>query len=163
MKIKKWMACLAAGALLCASLPLQIMTASAAQLGDVDANGQIDALDAAYVLAEAAAIGVGEAGSFTEEELYAKAGNGVLITSLGGLHAGANAVTGDFSIESAGFMIRDGRLCEAVKSFTIAGNFFTLLKDITALSNEVKIGVSGGFTSFGSPSVLVREMSIAGK
>lgn len=68
MKIKKWMACLAAGALLCASLPLQVMTASAAQLGDVDANGQIDALDAAYVLAEAAAIGVGEAGSFTDEQ-----------------------------------------------------------------------------------------------
>ena len=44
--------------------------------------------------------------------------------------AGANAVTGDFSIESAGFMIRDGKKAEAVKSFTVAGNFYELLKKI---------------------------------
>ena len=72
-------------------------------------------------------------------------------------------MTGDFSIESAGFMIRGGKKCEAVKSFTIAGNFFELLKNISALSNEVKFSVSGGITSFGSPSVLIPGMSVAGK
>ena len=38
-----------------------------------------------------------------------------------GFHAGANAVTGDFSIESAGFMIEDGKKGRPVKSFTVAG------------------------------------------
>ena len=104
-----------------------------------------------------------EAGEYTEEELFAMAEGGIYITELKGLHAGANAVTGDFSIESAGFKICDGKLGEAVKSFTIAGNFFDLLKSISALSNKVEVGVSGGFTTFGSPSVLIHGMSVAGK
>ncbi|MBQ7333115.1 MAG: TldD/PmbA family protein [Clostridia bacterium] len=104
-----------------------------------------------------------EAGTLSEKELFEKAGEGIFVTELKGLHAGANAVTGDFSIESAGFMIRGGKLAEAVKSFTIAGNFFELLKSISALSSEVKFSVSGGITSFGSPSVLIPEMSVAGK
>ena len=50
-----------------------------------------------------------ENGDLTEEELLAKAGNGVMITSLGGLHAGADAVSGDFSLQSSGFMIRTAK------------------------------------------------------
>lgn len=104
-----------------------------------------------------------EAGELSEAELYAKAGDGILVTELKGLHAGADAVTGDFSIESAGFILRDGKVCEAVKSFTIAGNFFKLLSEIDSVANEVKMAVTGGLTSFGSPAVLIRKMSVAGK
>ena len=104
-----------------------------------------------------------EAGSNTKEELFNMAGNGLYITELKGLHAGANAVTGDFSIESAGFMIVDGKLDKAVKSFTIAGNFFKLLKSIAALSNEVEVAITGGFTTFGAPAVLIHDVSVAGK
>ena len=104
-----------------------------------------------------------EAGEHSEDELFAMAEGGIYITELKGLHAGANAVTGDFSIESAGFVIRGGKPAEAVKSFTIAGNFFELLKSIVALSDKVEVGISGGFTTFGSPAVLVHNMSVAGK
>jgi PmbA protein len=104
-----------------------------------------------------------EAGDKTEEELFALAGNGIYVTELKGLHAGANAVTGDFSIESAGFKIVDGKKGEAVKSFTIAGNFFELLKSIAALSDKVEVAVTGGFTTFGSPAVLIHDVSVAGK
>ena len=45
----------------------------------------------------------------------------------------------------------------------VAGNFFELLGNISALSNEVTVGISGSFTRFGSPDVLIRDMSIAGK
>ena len=96
------------------------------------------------------------------EDLFKEADNGIYITELKGLHAGANAITGDFSIESAGFKIVDGKLAGAVKTFTIAGNFFNLLKDISALSDKVEFSVTGGFTTFGSPAVLVRGMSVAG-
>ena len=102
-------------------------------------------------------------GALSFDELLGVAGDGVYITDLKGLHAGANEVTGDFSIESAGFRIVDGKKADAVKSFTIAGNFFDLLKSITALSNEVKFGVPGGKTTFGSPNVLIKDMSVAGK
>ena len=104
-----------------------------------------------------------EAGDMTLDQLLATAGEGIYITELKGLHAGANPVTGDFSLESAGFRIKDGKLCEAVKSFTIAGNFFQLLKSVAAMSNEVELAVTGGFTTFGAPAVLIKDMSVAGK
>jgi PmbA protein len=104
-----------------------------------------------------------EAGEDTEEELFRKAGDGIYVTEMKGLHAGANAVTGDFSIESAGFLIEDGKLGKFVKSFTIAGNFFELLKNIAALSDKVEFSAGGSITSFGSPAVLIPGMSVAGK
>ena len=60
-------------------------------------------------------------------------------------------------------MIRDGKRAEPIKSFTIAGNFFELLKQIDRLGNEIHWGIPGGFTVFGSPDVLLRNASIAGK
>ena len=104
-----------------------------------------------------------EGGDLTEEELLEKAGNGVMITSLGGLHAGADPISGDFSLQSSGFMIRDGKKAEYVKSFTVAGNFYDLLKNITALANDCHLPMAMGMTAFGSPSVLVEGLSIAGK
>lgn len=103
------------------------------------------------------------AGSETQEELFAKVGDGVYVTGVKGLHAGANAITGDFSVESEGFLIKDGKKAGPIKSFTIAGNFFDLLKSIDSLGNEVKWGIPAGFIVFGSPDVLVKGMSVAGK
>ena len=102
------------------------------------------------------------AGEDDFDALLSKADEGIYITECKGFHAGANAVTGDFSIESAGFMIRGGKLAEPVKSFTVAGNFFELLKAIDSLGNEVRWGIPSR-TTFGSPDVLVRDMSVAGK
>ena len=102
-------------------------------------------------------------GELTEQQLLEKAANGVYINSLGGLHAGANPVTGDFSLQSAGFMIENGRKTTAVKSFTVAGNFYDLLKNITAVADNMQLPRAMGSTTFGAPSVLVEGLSIAGK
>ena len=104
-----------------------------------------------------------ENGDMAEEELLAKAGNGVYITDLSGLHAGADPISGDFSLQSAGFMLRDGKKCEYVKSFTVAGNFYDLLKNITAIADNCCLPMPFGMTTFGAPSVLVEGLSIAGK
>ena len=92
-----------------------------------------------------------------------EAGNGIYITTCKGFHAGANSVTGDFSIESEGFRIRDGKQAEPIRSFTVAGNFFDLLREIACVGDTVLWGFSGGFTVYGAPDVLVRGMSVAGK
>ena len=92
-----------------------------------------------------------------------KAGNGVYINSLGGLHAGANAVTGDFSLQSAGFMIENGKKTTAVKSFTVAGNFYSLLQNIVAVANNSHLPTAMGMTAFGAPDTLVDGLSVAGK
>lgn len=105
---------------------------------------------------------IGE-GDKTIDELMEIAKDGILITECKGFHAGANSVTGDFSIESAGFRIRNGKKAEPIKSFTVAGNFFDLLKSVHALGDTVRWSPLGGFTTFGSPDLLVLDMSVAGK
>ena len=102
-------------------------------------------------------------GQYTEEQLLEKAGNGVYINALQGLHAGANAVTGDFSLQSSGFMIENGNKTIPVRSFTVAGNFYELLKNITAISDQVILPWAVGKTAFGAPCVLAEGLSIAGK
>lgn len=102
-------------------------------------------------------------GDMSEEQLLGKAGRGVYISDLQGLHAGASAVTGDFSLQSAGFLIENGVKTTPVKGFTVAGNFFELLKNITALADNVQLPRALGMTAFGSPTVLVEGLSVAGK
>ncbi|MBE6530880.1 MAG: TldD/PmbA family protein [Ruminococcaceae bacterium] len=102
-------------------------------------------------------------GEKTLEQMCMGVSDGVYITAMKGLHAGADAVTGDFSIDSEGFRIRDGKICEAVKSFTVAGNFFEMMKNIEAVSSELSFGLPSGFTVLGAPDILVRKMSVAGE
>ena len=102
-------------------------------------------------------------GQLTEEALLEQAANGVYINSLSGLHAGANPISGDFSLQSAGFLIEGGKKTTPVKSFTVAGNFYDLLKNIIAAANNAELPSAMGMTTFGAPSVLAGGLSIAGK
>ncbi len=102
-------------------------------------------------------------GGISESELLAKAEGGVCITNLEGLHAGANPISGDFSLQSSGFMIKDGKKADYVKSFTVAGNFYQVLQNIEALADNCQLPMAMGKTAFGSPSVLVNGLTIAGK
>ena len=93
------------------------------------------------------------------DELYARAGDAILITDLMGMHSGANAVSGDFSLGAKGFLVRNGRLDRAVNQITIAGNFLELLREIEAVGSDLTFGAS----HFASPTILVRALSVAGK
>lgn len=100
----------------------------------------------------------------TLEDLMAEAGNGVYITSVEGMHAGANPITGDFSLAASGFRIENGKKTTPVKSITVSGNFFTLLKEIASVGEDLKFNPFALSASrCGSPSVLIKEMTIAGK
>lgn len=101
----------------------------------------------------------GQDGTGSQEDMFALAEEGIYITEVTGLHAGANPVTGDFSLSSKGFLIKDGRKGAPVKNFTVSGNFFALLKDIEKVGTDLDF-VRG---TYGSPSVLVRDLSVAGK
>ena len=99
-----------------------------------------------------------EPGAKDLDALLSDMGDGLLITEVEGLHAGANAVTGDFSLLSKGFLIRAGQRERPVEQITVAGNFFAMLREIRAVGNDLRFP-SGGF---GSPSVDVGELSMAG-
>ena len=113
----------------------------------------------------ASTVGVSEtnfyikSGEKTFDELCEIVKDGVIITEFAGLHSGASSVTGDFSLAAKGFMIENGKKTFPVEQITIAGNFFTLLKDIEEVGCDLKFPMS----SIGSPSIIVKELSIAGK
>ncbi len=92
-------------------------------------------------------------------ELMADMGDGLVITEVSGLHAGANAISGDFSLIAQGYTVKDGKKDQPVEQITVAGNFYQLLKNIRAVGSDLTFPGS----SIGSPSVDVGEISVAGK
>ena len=99
-------------------------------------------------------------GELTNEELMKKLGDGLYLTSLQGLHAGANVQSGDFSLQADGFLVKDGVKAAPIKNFTVADNFYQLLKKVDAISSEVKFGVG---SDYGSPEVLFTDIAVSGK
>lgn len=99
-----------------------------------------------------------EKGTASQEELFSKMGEGLFVTSLMGLHAGTNAVSGDFSLSAEGFRVENGKIGKPVEQITIAGNFYQLLKEIEEVAEDLYFASSG----VGAPSVLVRRLDIAG-
>lgn len=97
-----------------------------------------------------------------KEALFEKIQEGIYVTELNGLHAGANPVTGDFSLAAEGFLVTGGKKAQAVKNFTISGNFLTLLQNIIMVGDDLEFDSADG-CSFGSPTVVVKDISVAGK
>ena len=92
-------------------------------------------------------------------ELMADMGEGLVITEVSGLHAGANAISGDFSLIAQGYTVKNGKKDQPVEQITVAGNFYQLLKNIRAVGSDLLFPGS----SIGSPSVDVGEIAVAGK
>lgn len=97
------------------------------------------------------------------EEILNTLANGVLITELQGLHSGANPVSGDFSLAAKGMLIKDGKIERPVEQITVSGNFYELLKNIEEIGSDLKFGFPSGKGYFGSPTIIVNELSIAGE
>ena len=98
-------------------------------------------------------------GEKTLDELMADVGNGLVITEVSGLHAGANPISGDFSLIAQGYTVKDGKKDAPVEQITVAGNFYQLLKNIRAVGSDLCFPGS----PIGSPSVDVGEIAVAGK
>ncbi len=90
------------------------------------------------------------------------AGDGILVTDLMGLHAGANPITGDVSLQAMGMEMRGGEQ-SPVDDFAISFNLFELLEQIEAVGDDPAWlpSFQGGF--FYVPSLSVADLSFAGK
>lgn len=100
-----------------------------------------------------------KSGDKSFDEILGIIDEGILITEFAGLHSGANAITGDFSLASKGFYIKNGKKAYPIDQITVAGNFFDLLKQIKFVGDDLTFPLS----SIGSPTVIVEGLSIAGK
>ncbi len=93
------------------------------------------------------------------EEMVKDIKDGIVITDLAGTHAGANAITGDFSLQLCGFRVVDGKETDPIALSTVGGNIFNLLKDVTEVGSDLKSGID----SVSSPSLKIKELVISGK
>lgn len=101
-------------------------------------------------------------GGKTPRTLMAQLGEGLLITDISGLHAGANAVSGDFSLSAEGFLLERGQIVRPVEQITIGGNFYTILKLIEEVGNDLKFIMPTANGTMGAPMIMIKRMSVAG-
>ncbi len=90
-------------------------------------------------------------------ELLRMAEGGVLIQDVSGVHSGANPISGEFSVGATGLRIAGGALGEPLREMTIASTLPDMLKGITGVGDDLRF-----FSSVGTPSILIGEMTLAG-
>ena len=97
-------------------------------------------------------------GTQLQPELLEAVGDGVLISSVSGLHSGVNPVSGDFSTGAEGLRISGGALGEPLREFTIASTLQRMLADVVAVGADLEwlpmrsAGVS----------LVVRDLTVSG-
>ena len=99
-------------------------------------------------------------GGQSYEQLLEELGDGLVIRDVSGLHAGLDPISGDFSLLAAGWLQKDGKL-QPVEQITVAGNFFTLLKEVEAVGSDLWLGIPQGAV-VGSPSLRVKGLMVSG-
>ncbi|MBU5292665.1 TldD/PmbA family protein [Anaerosalibacter bizertensis] len=104
-----------------------------------------------------------ESGKDSFEDLIKSIDHGLLIIDVQGLHSGANAVSGDYSLSAYGYEIEGGKIKRPVNQITIAGNFYDTLKNIEKIGNDLKFVLPGMGGQVGSPSVKVKSLSVSGE
>ena len=97
-------------------------------------------------------------GKRTLDDMLRGIGEGLVITEVSGLHAGANPISGDFSLLAKGYTFREGRREKPVEQITVAGNFYELLNAVRELASDLTFPMGG----IGCPSVDVGELSVSG-
>ena len=96
-----------------------------------------------------------EPGKLTPKEILAGVPAGLYVTSLMGF--GVNVVTGDYSRGANGLWIENGELTHAVEEVTIAGNLAEMLKNVTAIGDDLEFR-----GAVASPTLRIDGMTIAG-
>lgn len=93
------------------------------------------------------------------EELFKEMRDGVYITEVQGLHAGLNPQSGDFSLQSSGFLIEDGKISHPLDMITISGNLMDIFKDVVTVGSDARLFASSSMC----PSVLIKKIKVAGQ
>jgi PmbA protein len=101
-----------------------------------------------------------EPGEGTLEDLVARAGDGLYVTEVAGLHSGVNPVSGTFSVGASGRLIENGELGAPVREITIASDLVSMLRGVSAVGGDPRWIPLGG--SVQAVPLLVQEMSVSG-
>ena len=100
-----------------------------------------------------------ENGTSSFTDMVHSMNEGVIIDEVVGLHAGWNTITTQFSLQASGFYVKDGVIAHPLNLITIAGNFLSLMKEISMIGSDLE----HFYTGVGSPSVLFTQIAISGE
>lgn len=100
-------------------------------------------------------------GNISIDEMISSVEEGILIVGFQGLHAGLDSISGDFSLQCHGFEVKNGKKGKPVSQITVSGNFFEMLQEIEAASNDLIFSIMAN-DYMGAPSMKIRKMSISG-
>ncbi len=108
-------------------------------------------------------------GQSTPEEIIASTEFGIFAKQMGG--GSVNTATGDYNFNvREGYIIRQGKIAEAIKGATLIGNGMDTLKKIDMVGNNLKheIGMCGSMSgtvpvTVGQPMLRVSELTIGGR
>jgi PmbA protein len=92
--------------------------------------------------------------------LVARAGDGLYVTDVAGLHSGVNPVSGTFSVGATGRLIEGGELGTPVRELTIASDLVSMLMAVRSVGSEARWVPFGG--SVKAAPMLVAEMAVSG-
>jgi PmbA protein len=98
-------------------------------------------------------------GKKSQEELFQDIQDGVYITSVTGLHAGLNPQSGNFSLQSSGFLVKNGKIDRPLDVITVSGNLVEIFKDVQEVGNDVKVFPSAVACS----SLQIKKIVVSGK
>lgn len=93
------------------------------------------------------------------DELVSDLNNGIIIDDLEGLHAGANTLNGDLSLQATGYVVKNGKIINALKSIILQTNIKELFKNVVEIGNDLEFYSEIG----GAPSILCKNIMIVGK
>ena len=98
-------------------------------------------------------------GNYSEDEMISTIDKGLLITAAHGLHAGLNPISGNFNVQSQGFLIENGKLTKPVTLFVLSSNFYEMFNNVEMIGNNTE----KNFNGVASPSIKIKEVQISGK
>jgi PmbA protein len=101
-----------------------------------------------------------EPGDAELAELLRRAGDGLYVADVAGLHSGVNPVSGTFSVGATGRLIEGGELGAPVRELTIASDLVSMLRDVRAVGSSPRWVPFGG--SVKAAPLLVGEMAVSG-
>lgn len=79
-----------------------------------------------------------EPGELDQEGILKAVGEGILVTSLTGVHSGVNTISGDFSVGIEGLRFSNGTLGAPLREVTIGSTLQRLLLTITHIGNDLE-------------------------
>ena len=101
-----------------------------------------------------------EKGNVSKEELLKAVENGIYVDDEKGFNQSIRwSSFGDFSFSAGGFLIENGKIGRHLERFTVAGNYFQMLKDIKLIADDLEFSPQG----ISSPTIWVDGLVIGGK